>query len=173
LRRALIRATLLCALLTIPASVAAQRRPLISSDPGYFAPPGEPDAIGWTAGDEHWYLRNRRIAIAGKVLTVLGLAATFAIGVPREDNVLVVAGVATQLSGQLAWSIADLRAANYLRGGGHRVGRGAGIAAVCGAVLLSPVVWIAGPIQSAQLRRAHATSLPRSTAYGLGAQLMF
>lgn len=28
----------------------------------------------WRAGDEAWFLRNRRIAMAGKVLTVVGLS---------------------------------------------------------------------------------------------------
>ena len=147
----------LAMLLVMLASCATAHRarsPLISSDPGYFAAPDQPAAVVWSARDEGWYRRNRRIAAAAKVLTVLGLATAFAVGVPRRDQGLIVGGVAAQLTGQLSWSIADLRAANALRWRGHSVGNAPGVLAVCGALLLSPLVWIAGPIQSALLRRA-------------------
>ena len=165
-------------LVLLASSVAAQqhaRSTLISSDLGYFAPPDEPSAILWSARDEGWYRRNRRIAAAGKVLTVLGLLTTFALGVPRRDNAVIVGGIAARMTGELTWSIADLRAANELRRRGLAVRKPPGIVAVCGALLLSPVVWIAGPIQSAHLRRAHASAHRGFTpgALQLGARVRF
>ncbi|MET0340065.1 MAG: hypothetical protein ABW252_03650 [Polyangiales bacterium] len=171
----LAAAVLAVALALVPAPLAAQRRALISSDPGYFAPPSEPAVVGWTASDEAWYRRNRRVSAAGKVMTVLGLATATTLALARRDAVVpVVAGLVVQQVGQLAWSIADLRAATRMRRDGHPVGRAAGIVGVCGAVLLSPVLWIAGPVQSAQIRRAHAaTRTTPSAVYGLAASVAF
>lgn len=42
-----------------------------------------------------------------------------------------------------------------MRKKGVDVSKGAGIAGVVGAVVFSPILWIAGPVQSAQLRQAH------------------
>ena len=150
----------------------------ISSDPGYFEGPFVSHASGWTASDEAWYRRNRRIASAGKILTVLGLATTFAVGVPRSANNVIATGIALQFAGQLTWTGADLRGANVLSRRGKRVTRLPGIVAVCGAVLFSPIAWIAGPIQSARIRQAHHAAVgmsapPPSGRYQLVAQFRF
>lgn len=140
----------------------------ISTDPGYFAGPYVAEASGWTARDEAWYRRNRRIAAAGKILTVVGLVTTFAVGVPRDANGVILTGVILQFTGQLTWTGTDLRGVQELRRRGRRVTRVPGIVAMCGAVLLSPIAWIAGPIQSARIRHAHddAMRAPLSPTVG-------
>jgi hypothetical protein len=122
---------------------------------------------------------NRAFATAGKILTVLGLATVFGVFVPTESLAALVTGAAVQYTGQIIWSAAELRGAKEMQRRGFRVTRVPGILSVCGAVLFSPLLWVAGPIQSARLREAHSTvySLrPTSwsvSAYGLTAQLKF
>jgi hypothetical protein len=83
-----------------------------------------------------------------------------------------------QFAGQLTWTGSDLRGALELGRRGVRVTRLPGIVAVCGAVLLSPIAWIAGPIQSARIRQAHHDALraplsPTVGRFGFFAQRRF
>jgi len=134
---------------------------------------GAPLGPSWSSSDERWYRRNRGFAIAGKVLTVAGIALLFgAVGAQRDD--LMIGAIFTQYTGQLIWAASELRGAKELRMRGFRVSKTPAIVALCGALLLSPLTWIAGPIQSAQIRQAHANlSFARServsvASYGLG-----
>lgn len=116
---------------------------------------------GWTSADEAWFERNRRFATAGKVLTVVGRVTTMLVlsTGDRQDSpywgMMGVAGL-----GELMWSGSDLRATNVLRRHGYSLRRGAGIAAVVGAVVFAPMTWIAGPIQSSRIRNLHDDLAP-------------
>lgn len=179
---------LACWLLTVPC--AAQRSPEavpstaqaktdaaeqpIGGDSQYtLALGGRPLGPSWSAADERWYRRNRGFASAGKVLTVLGIALALS-QVRSQHDGLLIGGLGTQYVGQLVWAAAELRGANELRWRGFRVGKAPAIVALCGALLLSPLTWIAGPIQSAQIRQTHASISPLRGAtvsfssYGLG-----
>lgn len=136
---------------------------------------GGPVAPSWSRADESWYRQNRAIATAGKVLTVLGISLSIASAFTREQAPLLLSGVGTQSLGQLIWGAAEVRGANELARRGSRVSNVAGIVALCGALLLSPLTWVAGPIQSAQIRRAHdqltfgrGSNGPTFASYGLG-----
>jgi hypothetical protein len=160
------------------AQTAAQRnadalQPPIGGDSQYTLALGGPMGPSWSSSNEVWYKRNRRIAIVGKVLTVLGLTLVVSQVRSRHQG-LVLGGLGTQYLGQLIWSAAELRGANELRRRGFRLSNTAAIVALCGALLVSPLTWIAGPIESAQIRQAHAnmtlgqSSAASFTSYGLG-----
>ncbi len=160
-------------------SASAQPRasaPIVS-DPEYFLPPLS-GAGAWTSSDEAWYRRNRAFATIGKVLTVLGIA-TSAIWIPTDSTAALVTGLAAQYTGQIIWSAAELRGAKGMQRRGVHVTRVPGILSVCGAFLLSPLLWVAGPVQSKRSREAHdnifstQTSLSHVSSYGLAAQLTF
>lgn len=147
----------------------------IGGDSRYTLVLGTPLGPSWSHSDEAWYRRNRAFATAGKVLTVVGLALIFASTQTPQQAPLLVSGAVVQSLGQLVWSGAEVRGANELQRRGFRVGNTAGIVALCGALLLAPLTWIAGPIQSAQIRRAHAeltlsrgSKGPTFASYGLG-----
>jgi hypothetical protein len=139
---------------------------------------GPPMGPRWSGADEVWLRRNRRIAIVGKVLTVLGVSLV-ASQLQRGNASIVISGLGAQYLGQLTWSAAELRAAKHMRRRGFRISKAPAIAAMCGALLLSPVTWIAGPIQSAQVRRAHRELELGSrqgaafSSYGLGFRGVF
>lgn len=135
-----------------------------------FAPP--PNALTtslsarWSAADESWLHTNRRIAIAGKVLTVVGRVTAIAsviAGAQLLEDPEYWAALGVAGTGELMWSIADLRAINRLDAAGLRVRRGAAITSVIGSLTLAPLTWIAGPIASARIRAAHADLLPTSS----------
>lgn len=120
----------------------------------------------WSQADARWIRTNRRIAAAGKALTVAGRIAVIATVIagaqPFEDPEYWAAlGVAG--TGELMWSIADLRATNRLNDRGARLRRGAAITSMIGAVTLAPLTWIAGPIASARIRATHADLVPTSS----------
>lgn len=124
---------------------------------------GRPRSSGPLESDT-WdaFERNRRFAMAGKILTVVGRLVT--VGALIADNEAGspywgLMGVAT--AGELMWSGSDLRATNQLRERGYRLRKGAAIASVVGAVVFPPLTWIAGSIQSSRLREAReARSVP-------------
>jgi hypothetical protein len=151
----------------------------IGGDGAYALAPGGGLTPSFSRADETWYRRNRRIALAGKVLTVLGVSITLASAFTDEQLPLLFGGVATQYLGQVIWSAAELRGANEMARRGFGVSNVAGIVAVFGAFLLSPVAWVAGSIQSAQLRRAHDDTRfgsrggPTFASYGLGYRATF
>lgn len=160
----------------------AQPSPRGTTDANFYAPPFAAEQTRWHGSDEAWYRQNRRFALAGKVLTVVGLATTLAVGVPTDLLAPVLAGLSVQYAGQLMWAGSELRGANGLRRRGVEVPRVGAIVALCGALLLSPVTWIAGPIQSARTRTAHAqasgaggshASSPAFTGVGMGVRARF
>jgi len=147
----------------------------VGGDSPYALALGGPMVPSWSHSDEAWYRQNRAIATAGKVLTVLGISLSLASAFTQEQAPLLLSGLGTQSLGQLIWGAAEVRAANELARRGSRVSNAAGIVALCGALILSPLTWIAGPIQSAQIRRAHgevtsgrSTKGPTFSSYGLG-----
>ena len=74
----------------------------------------------WNGADELWYRQNRRIAIVGKVLTVLGLTLSVS-QVRSQHQELLLAGLGTQYLGQLIWAAAELRGANELKRRSFRI----------------------------------------------------
>lgn len=131
----------------------------------------------WSTSDEAWYERNRRFALAGKILTIAGVAALVA-GVSSTEAAVWGPGGFLQAAGQFTWAGSDLRAANELRRRGHPVRKAAGVFAVIGAVVFSPMTWIAGPIQSAHIRNAHdriagPSDVPLARSFGLKMRLRF
>jgi hypothetical protein len=147
----------------------------IGGDSQYTLALGGQVTPSWSRSDEAWYRQNRRIAAMGKVMTVLGLALTLSSLIPEEQLPLFASGIATQYLGQLIWSAAELRGAKQMQRRGFHVGKAPAIVALCGAFLLSPLTWIAGPIQSSQIRRAHGDMMfarsatgPSFSSYGLG-----
>jgi hypothetical protein len=155
------------------AQASAAEQPIGGDSQYALALGGAPLGPSWAGSDERWYQRNRRFAIAGKVLTVLGIGLLLG-AVTTEHDGLVIGAIVTQYGGQLIWAASELRGANELRRRGFRVSRTSAMVALCGALLLSPLTWIAGPIQSAQIRQAHASlSFARSesvsfASYGVG-----
>ncbi len=164
-----------------PARVHAQPRLAvpISSEPQYFAPPFLPGAPAWTAADEAWYRRNRGFAAVGKVLTLAGLVTSLAGFVPTGSVVILASGIGAQYTGQIIWGAADLKGAKQMQRRGFRITRVPGILALCGAFVFSPLLWVAGPIQSARLREAHAWVMrpqlqPRfGSMYGIATRVAF
>lgn len=165
-------------LLLAPGSAHAQA----GYDPRYYEPPGL-QAPPWSAEDDAWLARNRGFALAGKILTVVGVAGLIVGGAAGQDVGVWGAGVTVQTLGQFMWSIAELRGAKQLRRRGIGVTKAPGITAVIGAVLFSPLTWIAGPIQSARIREveealpSYASSTVRRrerlSSHGLGLRLAF
>lgn len=146
-------------------------------DPQYGAAPGGPPP--WTAEDEAWLQRNRAFALAGKILTVVGVVGGI-VGASTGEWGAWGAGWGVQGLGQLMWAGSELRGAKELRRRGIEVEKAAGIAAVVGASIGVPVItWIAGPIQSARIRRVHddildyAQPRARVSTYGLGLNVQF
>lgn len=120
----------------------------------------------WSHADERWFRTNRRIATTGKVLTVVGriaVIATLAAGAEPFSDPEYWGALSVASTGELMWSIADLRALNRLVDRGAPARRGAGITSLVGAVTLAPLTWIAGPIASARIRAAHADLIPASS----------
>lgn len=161
-------------------TAAAQPSPLGTTDEDLYGSPFAGPVTSWTASDEAWYRRNRHFALAGKLLTVAGIVTSLGIGVPTDSFGTVLTGLAVQYAGQLIWSGSELRGAHGLRARGVKVTRAPAIVSLCGALLLSPLTWIAGPVQSARIRAAHERStglarLPKAPAprYGLGLRLRF
>jgi hypothetical protein len=134
----------------------------------------------WTADDEAWFRQNRAFAMAGKIMTVSGILMSLAVALPLESWAAFGVGMTLQYSGQFMWAGAELRGAKQMRRRGYKVSKVPGIIAVAGSVLSSPILWIAGPIQSARLRRAHDEIThtytgggPTLSTFGLGARLQF
>lgn len=151
----MLRFAALCLLvLFTPRPVAAQPEP-IGGDGYALAPYLSGAPASWRDEDEAWYRRNRAFSRGGKVLTVVGVASVLSYAVLARDR-LLIAGMGMQITGQLTWAGADLRGANELRRRGVRVPKVAGLVGLAGALLLSPLLWVAGPVQSMQLRDAHA-----------------
>jgi hypothetical protein len=151
--RLLVPALLLTGVLSVASSVRAE--------PVGYPAHGFVLRHDWSSADEAWFERNRRFAIAGKVLSVVGRLAQFAV-LSTGDRVdspywsmMGVAGV-----GELMWSGSDLRATNVLRRHGYELRRGAAIASLVGAVVFAPMTWIAGPIQSSRIRDVHDELVP-------------
>ncbi len=112
----------------------------------------------WSAEDESWFRTNRRIATAGKVITVAGRIAVLAVviaGVGTFEDPEYWATASVAFTGELMWSIADLRATNRIASRGIHIRSGAAIASLVGALVFAPITWIAGPMASARLRHAH------------------
>jgi hypothetical protein len=151
-------------------------------DSRYYEPPGL-QAPPWSAADDAWLARNRGFALAGKILTVIGVAGIVVGSAAGQEVGVWSAGLTVQTLGQYMWSIAELRGAKQLRSRGIGVTKAPGIAAVVGAVLFSPLTWIAGPIQSARIREIEealpgygssaARRRERFSSHGLGLRLAF
>jgi hypothetical protein len=171
---------LLAVLLSV--SLGAVASPAVASaqyayDPQYGAAPGGPPP--WTAEDEAWLRRNRAFALAGKILTVVGVVGWFA-GLAGEQWGLVGSAGSLHYLGALMWAGSELRGAKELRRRGIEVTKAPAIAAVVGAALnLQPTTWIAGPIQSARIRRVHddildyAQPRARVSTFGFGLNVQF
>jgi hypothetical protein len=156
-----------------PNAAAAQ----YAYDPQYGAAPGGPPP--WTAEDEAWLRRNRAFALAGKILTVVGVVGGI-VGASTGEWGAWGAGWGVQGLGQLMWAGSELRGAKELRRRGIEVEKAAGIAAVVGASIGVPIItWIAGPIQSARIRRVHddildyAQPRARLSTFGFGLNVQF
>ena len=115
-----------------------------------------PATVSWSDHDARFLRRNRRVAAAGKVLTVVGRISALSLSIAGTTfrDPAYWAFVGASVAGELTWSSADLRATKRLEGSGLHLRRGAAVAAVVGAVLLAPLTWIAGPIASARIREA-------------------
>ncbi len=135
------------------------------------------------------YRRNRGIAIAGKVLTVVAAALfiPYAVALDNAEEASDVAGLAAAwyligAAGRLTWAGADLRMTNMMRDRGANIGRGPAIASMvfAGASLIpylnlvgTPGTWIAGSIASGNIRAARddlgvaQVSLTPPTAQGV------
>jgi hypothetical protein len=176
---------------------AASQQPAPTQEPAPYAVPAEPYAsqpvggngsyalapragipTSWNASDESWYETNRAIALAGKIMTVVGVGLIIG-GAAAESDALLYSGVGVQSVGQIGWSIADLRCANRMSRRGVEVRNASGIAAVIGAFIFSPITWISGPVQSMRIRDAHNSLMltsaqpPRMQALGSTLRLNF
>jgi hypothetical protein len=183
----------LAVLLAGPALAAAQAPGPVYESPASgmasFAPPFGPAAhYSWSPEDADWLSTNRHIALAGKLLTVVGRLSLFGAVIAGADfrDPTYWACLATANTGELMWSIADLRAVNRLRERNGRTRRGAAIASLVGAFTLAPITWIAGPVASAQIREERGqlegtaangpgtrSAVARFDAYGAGLKLRF
>jgi hypothetical protein len=167
-------------------SVAPSKRSVARTSPA----PLERSRRGrWSAGDESWYRRNRTIRIVSGVLTAVGglLLITGGIKVANANHSeydykggdwetgwnLSMAGAALYGTGSVVLAASTLYGANEMRRRGKRVSKVPGILSVVG-IFAPPMLWIAAPIQGANLRRAHdevAPGLRSSSGKVLGLSL--
>jgi hypothetical protein len=143
------------------------------------------DPVGssrWSADDEAWFQRNRGFRNAGKIITAFGgllcLAGLARMGGDGDTAFqLGMTGVAFYGIGSLLWTASTMYGTNELNRRGVRVGKTGAIMSVVG-IFGPPILWIAGPMQSASLRRAHDGVAPtQRTALswlpGLGVRATF
>jgi len=121
----------------------------------------------WSANDDHWYERNRQFRIGSGVVSALG-GLLLVIGGIRIDYdrgpALCVVGAIFYGLGSTALAASTLYGANEMRRRGKRVSKVPGILSVVG-LFGPPILWIAAPMQGANLRRAHEEVAPtRNTA---------
>jgi tetratricopeptide (TPR) repeat protein len=113
----------------------------------------------WSADDEAWFRRNRGFRNAGKLVTAFGglLCLTAFVQMSGPSNSafgLGTAGAAIYGVGSLLWAASAMYGTNEMNRRGVRVSKVGAIMSVVG-IFGPPMLWIAGPMQNANIRRAH------------------
>ena len=153
---------------------SGQRDPSASAESSRpsSAEPARGSGATWTADDETWFQRNRAFRIAGRVMAGFGGVLILAgLSAGREETFdeyygdyydeysdkainTIFAGVGFYGLGSLVWAASTSRGTNEMRRRGARISKVAAILSVVG-LLAPPMLWIAGPMAGANMRRAH------------------
>jgi hypothetical protein len=179
---AMTRLALLLAILIAAMTVDARAQAQTTADNASQLSPPRPlpaafQAERWNAEREAWYRRNRGIAIAGKVSTIIGLT-TYITSAVLGNLGSLISGYVLAYGGMLTWSGSDLRATNRFRSWGFRLRKAAAVVSVVGVFTAIPFTVVAGSLQSARIREVHREAIggtlsPSARVLGAGLGLQF
>jgi hypothetical protein len=131
--------------------------------------PSRPLGSGrWTTEDEDWYRFNRGFRVAGRVMTAVGgllLIIGLATGLSTDNEAgqafyndgpinTLFAGTGIYALGSVVWAASTLRGTNEMRRRGVRISKVSAVMSVVG-VFCPPILWVAGPMAGANMRRTH------------------